>query len=895
MPKGVEKVRVVGYSNSPFMDWVLSKKPNEYPSKFNFEGPKGAQLEAEYYAETPQQDRGRAKWIVEEASQGPFDKNYKPKDVGDKIKIDVEPKYCGKVPMVVEAYMNTPENQYPTRLEFTAWSTQKVTDAKWSKTTIKSGENATLTLNTEGLNGYRLDIHVFNEAWREDELAAKYSKVVSGGEIILEARDTFNWRKANGMWQEGEETYYIKARLKGSKSYLKVNGSEEDFGKIKVKKTIVSREVLPPSSPKPLLVGQTEVNLERYEPCGFKALTFVDEGKDILLFEEGSLKLKKNERKEFQFEGKIHFDFDKYHIRKNDAKVLDKIAEFLNNNPYIPAELGAHCDIRGDHAYNFKLSNNRAAASLSYLEKKGISKKRLSAKGYGKTRLIHQGENIPEELHEENRRLTVRFKVKGSDAQTIDFNVIAGDENLKPKKKLTLKIDDFEGTDKCFKKGTNLEHSTNVIIIDPKNKESNHDGKSDVVKEIYGPEPAMTIAPLDFIWPHKVMPNQYKYHIHTCRYYTIKDKPTINVNVYPDIKWDFHFFLNLSNSLSVTWQKLGHAKHEEMRKKSGKIGAEKRFEQTDIDFGVVLQAQWNKISDNKYQDKEELTLKFQAKIKQLYSVFAKLKEASKIISGKTKAKAVKTVGKKFPLGVEVLPPNFCLGAEWQLSRGYKKGKPTQDLGTLIEFYFKAKPLIGIELTLDLLQAAIGATGPAAPILSAIRYWLQDSETSNVTVDLYIDLVVFGTIDIPKASFKYNTASDDTDPERKSELEASATIGLKLKAGLIVKAKAVIIVAEFYAQAYAKFEGKGSITFGHQIKYLSDKLYYRPKLMFDGLHAKVEIKAEIGLLIKKGWFQGDYKKDLKDFNREFKNIIEPFDIIKSIEKLTGKSADVILID
>ena len=65
-------------------------------------------------------------------------------------------------------------------------------------------------------------------------------------------------------------------------------------------------------------------------------------------------------------------------------------------------------------------------------------------------------------------------------------------------------------------------------------------------------------------------------------------------------------------------------------------------------------------------------------------------------------------------------------------------------------------------------------------------------------------------------------------------------------------------------------------------------------MFDGLIAKVEIKAEIGLLIKKGWFEGEYKKDLHDFKKEF-NLIEPFDIIKGVEKLTGKSANVVLIE
>ncbi|WP_025739960.1 OmpA family protein [Aquimarina pacifica] len=914
MPKGIEKIRVIGYTdyasmfiNSPspapnaspfYYDFTNSNSQDnsnndhEYPRTFNFNGPEGIQLEAEYHPETPESSRGRAKWIVEHEGAGPFDASYSPKDIGDKVKIDIEAKYCGKIPMIVEAYMNTPENQYPTQLKFTAYATRKIVKAKWGSSSIKYGQDVSLTIDTEGLNGHDLEVHVFNIGMGDNENAAKYYRKVHNGVLQINIKNTYSWKKAHGYLQEGEEEYYIRIKQKGKKEYLKVPGSIESFGKIKVKNEIVKRTVIQPSSPKPLKVGQTEVNLERYEPCGFKALTFVDDGKKIPLFEEGKLKLDKEKRSEFQFEGKIHFDFDKSKIKKDAEKVLNRIAEFLNANPYVPAELGAHCDIRGSHEYNIRLSNHRAAAAVAYLTKKGVAKQRITSKGYGKTRLIHPGEHIPEELHAENRRLTVRFKVKGQDAQTIGFNSIAGNENLNPKKKLTLKIEEFAGTAKCFKKGTNLEHNTDVIVIDPKGKKQTHDGMSDVVQEIYGPMTSIGIAPIDFIWPHSVLPNQYKYHIHTCRYYTIKDKPTIEVKVYPDIKWDFHIFLNLSNKLSVKWQKLTPAQHKEMQKEAGKIGAEKRLKRTDIDFGVKLEAKWNKQSETSYKDDFNVAPKFTKSIKQFYEVFSALKEVSKYITGETKGKITKTrVGKAMPFSVVIEPPNFCLGAEWQCSRGVKNDKPSTEIGTEIKFYLKAEPLIKLELVIDLLALAInaavgvatGGTGnvAASKLLAEVRDWLSDDD-HPITVKMYIELVLSGEIKA-ETNFTYHTAAPN-----QGSMAVNTTVGITFRAGIEVKAAYAAYGVEFYALGEASAKGEGSITFGHELKYIGTSnggsLNYLPKLLFDGIKVTVVVKAEVGMSIRKSWFNFDKSKKLANFNKEYQ-VVKAFDILEKIARDT----------
>ncbi|NND88782.1 MAG: OmpA family protein, partial [Flavobacteriaceae bacterium] len=68
----------------------------------------------------------------------------------------------------------------------------------------------------------------------------------------------------------------------------------------------------------------------------------------------------------------------------------------------------SHTDSRADDAYNMKLSEQRAQATINYLvEKGGIDRSRLSGKGYGETRLVNKcNNNTPcsKADHQRNRR-----------------------------------------------------------------------------------------------------------------------------------------------------------------------------------------------------------------------------------------------------------------------------------------------------------------------------------------------------------------------------------------------------------------------------------------------------------------------------------------------------------
>lgn len=103
----------------------------------------------------------------------------------------------------------------------------------------------------------------------------------------------------------------------------------------------------------------------------------------------------------------ILYDLDKADIRPDAAFELDKIIEFLNDNPAIQLELGSHTDSRASNAYNLRLSQKRAESAVSYITSKGIDSSRITAKGYGETKLLNGCENgvdCTEEQHQENRR-----------------------------------------------------------------------------------------------------------------------------------------------------------------------------------------------------------------------------------------------------------------------------------------------------------------------------------------------------------------------------------------------------------------------------------------------------------------------------------------------------------
>ena len=111
-------------------------------------------------------------------------------------------------------------------------------------------------------------------------------------------------------------------------------------------------------------------------------------------------------RKSFKIEI-IYFDLDKSFIRADAALELAKILDVLEQNPTMELDIRSHTDSRQTFKYNEALSDRRAKSTMQWLVSKGISKKRLTAKGYGETQLVNKcadGVECTEAEHQANRR-----------------------------------------------------------------------------------------------------------------------------------------------------------------------------------------------------------------------------------------------------------------------------------------------------------------------------------------------------------------------------------------------------------------------------------------------------------------------------------------------------------
>ena len=106
----------------------------------------------------------------------------------------------------------------------------------------------------------------------------------------------------------------------------------------------------------------------------------------------------------------IYYDLAKWDIRDDAAVELDKVVQFLLDNETITIELGSHTDARGSNTSNQTLSQKRAESAVNYIVSKGIDTKRITAKGYGESKLKNRcadGIRCSEDEHQENRRTEI--------------------------------------------------------------------------------------------------------------------------------------------------------------------------------------------------------------------------------------------------------------------------------------------------------------------------------------------------------------------------------------------------------------------------------------------------------------------------------------------------------
>jgi len=80
----------------------------------------------------------------------------------------------------------------------------------------------------------------------------------------------------------------------------------------------------------------------------------------------------------------IYYDYNKSDLRPESIPALDSLVNFMKDNPSLSVEIYSYCDSKGNDKYNDELSQKRAQSVLDYLDKNGVDKGRMIAKGFGK-------------------------------------------------------------------------------------------------------------------------------------------------------------------------------------------------------------------------------------------------------------------------------------------------------------------------------------------------------------------------------------------------------------------------------------------------------------------------------------------------------------------------------
>lgn len=111
----------------------------------------------------------------------------------------------------------------------------------------------------------------------------------------------------------------------------------------------------------------------------------------------------------------VYYEYNSAKLTKSSEKVIDDMLLPLlqGNNKNI--EIMSHTDSRGNDEYNLSLSQQRANAVVNYLASKGINRSRMTARGYGETRLVNRCSNgiqCSDAEHARNRR--TEFRILGN-------------------------------------------------------------------------------------------------------------------------------------------------------------------------------------------------------------------------------------------------------------------------------------------------------------------------------------------------------------------------------------------------------------------------------------------------------------------------------------------------
>jgi OOP family OmpA-OmpF porin len=102
----------------------------------------------------------------------------------------------------------------------------------------------------------------------------------------------------------------------------------------------------------------------------------------------------------------VYFGFDSAVLLATAKRMLDESASILKRHPDVQVDIVGYADSRGPESYNMKLSERRAEAVRSYLERAGVDSARMTTRGYGES---HEGaSDMSANGLAQNRRVELR-------------------------------------------------------------------------------------------------------------------------------------------------------------------------------------------------------------------------------------------------------------------------------------------------------------------------------------------------------------------------------------------------------------------------------------------------------------------------------------------------------
>ncbi|MCK5067819.1 MAG: OmpA family protein, partial [Bacteroidales bacterium] len=103
-----------------------------------------------------------------------------------------------------------------------------------------------------------------------------------------------------------------------------------------------------------------------------------------------------------------------FELKPESRAELNRVRDFLEENPSIGVEISGHTDNTGNPEHNQELSEQRAESVVLYLVELGISDRRMQAAGYGELQAVD--DNHSEEGRARNRRTELKIvRIHGED------------------------------------------------------------------------------------------------------------------------------------------------------------------------------------------------------------------------------------------------------------------------------------------------------------------------------------------------------------------------------------------------------------------------------------------------------------------------------------------------